>query len=113
MAHFAELDNNNIVLRVIVVADEFESDGKNWCHNTFGGIWEQTSYNNKIKKQYAGVGYSYDAVNDVFIQPQPYPSWTLDENFDWQPPIQYPSDGYTRENAYFWNEETQSWNLLN
>ena len=108
MAHFAEIDSTNIVVRVIVVADEHELNGAEWCNNLFGGNWVQTSYNNNIRKQYAGVGYTYDAVNDVFILPQPYGSWTLDENFDWQPPTSMPSDA-SETKGYAWSEPDQQW----
>jgi hypothetical protein len=105
MAHFAELDSNNIVLRVIVVADEHEADGENWCNNFAGGTWKQTSYNANIRKQFAGIGYTYDATKDKFIAPQPYPSWALDSNDDWQPPTPYPDDN----KLYFWDEDSLSW----
>lgn len=105
MAHFAEIDSTNIVLRVIVVADEHEINGAEWCHNLLGGTWIQTSYNNRIRKQYAGIGYSYDADADVFIAPQPFPSWTLDSNHDWQPPTEMPNDG----KMYRWNEASLAW----
>ena len=103
MAHFAEIDSNNKVLRVIVVADEHEADGANWCHNLLGGTWVQTSYNNRIRKQYAGIGFSYDEEADVFVAPKPYASWTLDENHDWQPPTAKP------EGDYMWDEDSLSW----
>ena len=103
MAHFAEIDESNTVLRVIVVADEHEANGTEWCHDLLGGTWIQTSYNNNIRKQYAGVGFTYDADADVFIAPQPYPSWTLDTDHDWQPPTPMP-DG-----DWVWNESDQSW----
>lgn len=105
MAHFAELDKNNIVLRVIVVDNSVEHDGENWCHNLFGGRWKQTSYNNRIRKQYAGIGYTYDEKNDVFVAPQPFPSWTLDKNHDWQPPVPYPAG----DKMYFWSESKKKW----
>ena len=117
MAHFAELDENNIVTRVIVVHNnelkdvktESEVKGVGFCASLLGGTnWVQTSYNNNMRKQFAGVGYTYDDVNDVFVAPQPYPSWTLDENHDWQPPSPKPDD----ENIYTWNEETQSWDIV-
>jgi hypothetical protein len=93
MAHFAELDQNNITLRVIVVPDKDEADGENWCNALLGGRWRQTSYNATIRKNYAGVGYSYDAAYDAFIPPQPYASWTLDtETCQWAPPIPWPED---------------------
>ena len=107
MAHFAEIDENNIVLRVLVVDNEQEQRGQEFLSVDLGlgGTWIQTSYNGNFRKQFAGRGYEYDSVADVFIQPQPYPSWSLDENFDWQPPIPYPNDGAD----YSWNEEDQSW----
>ena len=113
MANFAELDNNNIVLRVISVhnneckdqnENENEAIGTLFCHNLLGGRWIQTSYNNNIRKQLAGIGYMYDAEADVFITPQPCPSWTLDSNHDWQPPVPKPTEG-----MWSWNEETLSW----
>ena len=70
--------------------------------------WVQTSYNNNIRKQFAGVGFTYDDVNDIFVAPQPYPSWSLDDNSDWQAPTPMPED----DNMYSWNEDTQSWDLV-
>jgi hypothetical protein len=105
MAHFAEIDSTNTVLRVIVVADEHETNGAEWCNSLLGGTWVQTSYNNNIRKQYAGIGYSYDESADVFVAPQPFPSWSLDENYDWQAPIDYPADG----KIYSWDETNQVW----
>lgn len=105
MAHFAEIDQNNVVLRVIVVDDSFEANGSEWCASTFGGTWVQTSYNGRIRKNYAGVGFTYDPARDAFIPLQPYPSWTLDEaTCLWQPPVPMPTDG-----LYVWNEEQQEW----
>lgn len=105
MAHFAELDENNIVIRVLVVSNDLEHRGADFLANDLGlgGNWIQTSYNGNIRKQYAGVGYNYDSVADVFIAPQPYPSWLLNENFDWQPPTPKP------EGDWFWDEATLSW----
>jgi hypothetical protein len=108
MAHFAELDNNNKVIRVLVVADEFEADGENWCSNLFGGRWKQTSYNNRIRYNYAGVGSTYDEEHDAFYCVSPYASWVLDERFQWKPPIDYPDDG----KVYFWNEDIIQWQEL-
>ena len=102
MAHFAEIVDG-VVQRVIVVHDNDEANGAQFCHDLFGGEWIQTSYNGTIRKQYAGIGFTYDHVRDEFVQPQPYGSWTLDENNDWQPPTPKP-DG-----NYYWNEETQTW----
>ena len=103
MAHFAEIDSTNTVLRVIVVADEHEANGAEWCHNLLGGTWIQTSYNNRIRKQYAGIGFTYDAVKDQFVAPQPFASWTLDSNNDWQAPTPKP------EGSFYWDEETLAW----
>lgn len=110
MAHFAEIDENNIVLRVLVVPNEQEHCGQEFLANdlNLGGIWIQCSYNNRIRKQYPGIGYSYNPDADVFIAPQPYPSWSLNENHDWQPPIPYPNDN----NRYYWNEEVLNWELV-
>jgi hypothetical protein len=117
MAHFAQIDENNIVTQVIVVADsdcgggqypESDPTGAAFCNKLLGGTWKQTSYNNNFRKRYAGVGYKYDADLDMFIAPQPYPSWTLDNEGDWQPPVAMPDDG----NPYVWNEETQSWDAV-
>ena len=102
MAHFAQLDENNVVISVIVVGDEYEATYADW-RKEFGETYVQTSYNNRIRKQYAGIGFTYDPVADVFIAPQPYPSWSLDSNHDWQPPIPKP-EGY-----YIWNEEELAW----
>jgi hypothetical protein len=112
MAHFAQIENG-IVVNVIVVNNnellvdgvELESKGVEFCQSLFGGDWKQTSYNGTIRKQYAGVGYTYDVTADVFIAPQPYPSWSLDENYDWQAPIDYPADG----KLYSWDEANQVW----
>jgi hypothetical protein len=114
MAHFAELDENNMVLRVIVVhnndcldanGDESEAVGVAFCQNLLGGNWKQTSYNGNIRKHYAGIGYTYDASRDAFIPPQPYPSWSLDADCNWQAPVPMPSDG----KMYSWDEATQAW----
>jgi hypothetical protein len=114
MAHFAELDANNIVIRVIVVGDadtadvsgaEKEETGAAFCKRLLGGTWKQTSYNGNIRKHYAGIGYTYDAGRDAFITPQPYPSWALDDNADWQAPVPMPTDG----KMYGWDEPTLSW----
>ena len=101
MSHFAEIDNNGIVLRVIVAEQDFINSGT--VGDSFN--WVQTSFNHNFRKQFAGKGFTYDKVNDVFVRPQPYPSWTKDGNHDWQPPVAYPDDG----NVYNWNEGTQAW----
>lgn len=107
MSHWAELDENNIVLRVLAGDnnDPNGDEGYKWLIDNLGGRWVKTSYNHNFRKQYAGIGYSYDEERDVFIKPQPYPSWNLDANHDWQPPTPMPDDGI----SYFWNEETLSW----
>lgn len=107
MAHYAFLDDNNVVTEVITGKDESELiDGlipEEWYGNFRGQRCIRTSYNHNIRKQYAGVGFTYDADADVFIAPQPFPSWTLDSNHDWQPPTQKP------EGMFYWNEETLAW----
>ena len=110
MAHYAFLDSNNIVTEVIVGRNEDEvvngvSDWEEWYGNFCGQVCKRTSYNNNIRKQYAGIGYSYDPVADVFVTPQPFPSWSLDSNHDWQPPIPRPLD----DGLWAWNEDTQEW----
>ncbi len=101
MSHFAKLDKDNIVTKVIVAEQDFINSGA--VGDSF--LWIQTSYNNNFRKQFAGIGDTYDKVNDVFILPQPYESWSLDANFDWQPPTAKPDDG----KMYTWNEDTKSW----
>jgi hypothetical protein len=115
MAHFAQIDENNIVQQVIVVhnnelldknGDENENLGSQFCSNLLVGNWLQTSYNRTIRKNYAGVGDTYDADRDAFYGPQPYPSWTLNEDSCiWEAPTSYPADGA----IYKWNESTTSW----
>jgi hypothetical protein len=110
MAHYAYIDENNLVVAVIVGKDESELidglDTEIYYAQGTDYIVKRTSYNNRIRKQYAGVGYSYDLVNDVFIAPQPFSSWTLDDNFDWQPPTSRPEGKYT------WDENTLSWIVI-
>ena len=121
MAHFAELDSTNTVLQVIVLSNETcgepelqypdtESVGRAFIAQTLGlgWNWKQTSYNGTFRSKYAGVGYIYDADEDVFISPQPYPSWSLDENYDWQPPTPMPDDGI----MYVWDEPNLVWQVL-
>lgn len=115
MAHFAQLDENNIVTQVIVVSNnelldengvEQESKGISFCQSLLGGNWKQTSYNGNFRKNYAGIGFSYDASRDAFISPKPFNSWVLNEDTcRWDPPIAYPND----KKNYVWNEETVSW----
>lgn len=117
MAHFAKLDENNVVTQVIVVANkdcsdangvEKESIGIAFCERLFGGNWKQTSYNGNIRKNYAGVGYKYHADIDAFVPPKPYPSWVLNDKAQWDPPVPMPSDA-SMEKRYSWDEATQSW----
>ena len=106
MSHWAEIDNENKVIRVLVGDnnDPNGDEGYQWLIDNLGGTWIQTSYNNNFRKQYAGIGYTYDAVNDVFIAPQPFASWSLNENFDWQPPTPMPTEG-----RWSWDEDSLSW----
>ena len=104
MSHFAEIDENNIVVRVLV-GDNNEPDEGEAFMNSLGGRWVKTSYNGTIRKNYAGVGYSYDSALDAFIAPKPYDSWTLDADAKWQPPVAYPTDGV----MYIWSEEKLDW----
>lgn len=108
MAHYAFLDENNIVTEVIPGIDETELieglDTETWYGNFRGQLCKRTSYNNKIRKQYAGIGFTYNPEADVFIEPQPYASWSLDENYDWQPPIPMPNEG-----KWYWDEISKNW----
>ena len=109
MAHYAFLDNNNIVTEVIGGIDETELiEGlhpETWYGNFRGQVCKRTSYNNRIRKQYCGIGYSYNAEADVFVAPQPFASWSLDSNFDWQPPVARPTD----DKFYTWSEDDLTW----
>ena len=121
MAHFAELDNDNKVLRVVVVGNDCvpsdeHVDGETWCINFFkGGIWKQTSYNHNFRKQYAGIGFTYDPAKNKFISPKPHASWSLDSNDDWQAPVTYPTITTYGSNdpldTYLisWDEAGQKW----
>jgi len=114
MAHFAKLENN-VVTQVIVVSNqdildekgqESEELGIAFCSNLLGGTWKQTSYNGTIRKNYAGIGYTYDEGRDAFIAPKPFASWVLDEETcQWKAPVDMPTD----DKRYTWNEETTSW----
>jgi hypothetical protein len=115
MAHFAQLDDQNTVLQVIVIHNnelldngvESEAKGIAFCKSLFPNTrWAQTSYNSNIRKNYAGVGFLYDPIRDAFIPPKPYPSWVLNETTcQWNAPIPYPTDG----ERYVWDEATQTW----
>ncbi len=124
MAHFAELkskvdptghttDTHQVVERVVVVGNDcvpsdMHVDGETWCSNFFkGGSWKQTSYNNNFRKQYCGKGYVYDSAKDKFLSPQPYKSWALDGNDDWQAPVTYPTD--TTDKRINWDEPNLRW----
>jgi hypothetical protein len=116
MAHFAKLDENNSVIAVNVVdnaaldSNNEEASGIAFLTEWSGGYtnWKQTSYNHKFRKQYAGIGYTYDPVADVFIAPQPYPSWSLDADYNWQAPTPTPTEG-----RWSWDEATLSWVEVN
>jgi hypothetical protein len=124
MAHFAELNSSNEVLRVIVISnDDVNSNGGDYSssaetfvasivpYQTGGVSWKQTSYNNNARKQYAGVGYTYDSSKNKFIAPQPYNSWSLDSNDDWQAPVTYPSTDEVGSNILLidWDEGNLRW----
>lgn len=109
MAHFAKLDESNTVTEVVVVNNSDapdEATGVAFLLSLFGPAnWKQCSYNGNIRKQYPGISYTYDPVADVFIAPQPFPSWQLDANHDWQPPMPSPKP----EKDWRWDEPTLSW----
>ena len=126
MAHFAQLDENNIVTQVIVLGPksccdhngtELEMLGIAHCKRKYGvdTNWVQTSYNNNIRANYAGVGFTYDSENDVFIPPKPFPSWVLDSNYQWVSPVGYATTLTQAQidagQSYLWDEDTQSWIL--
>ena len=105
MSHFAEIDLNNIVTRVLVGDnnDPKGDEGYQWLLDNLGGTWIQTSYNNNIRGVYAGIGYKYNLSEDIFITPQPYPSWTRTGSF-WNAPTPMPEDG-----MWSWNETDLRW----
>ena len=111
MAHFAKLGTGNLIERVEVVSNDIATDeqtGIDFLNNLYGtrDTWKQTSYNGTIRKNFAGIGYTYDQTRDAFIPPKPYNSWTLDETTClWEAPVAYPDDGQ----EYEWNENTTSW----
>ena len=131
MAHFAELDENNVVLRVVVVGDKDTADangvekehiGAAFCERLFGGTWKQTSYNGNMRARFAGIGMTYDADNDVFLSPKPYASWTLNtDTWAWDAPIARPADEDPEADppiVYEWDEDayqadnTTGWTLV-
>ena len=115
MAHYAQINSSNIVTQVIVIDNKDTADangtekeyiGAAYCERLFGGTWKQTSYNGNIRKNYAGIGYTYDSTRDAFIPPKPFASWTLNENTcRWDSPVAMPTDG----KRYSWNEEQLAW----
>jgi hypothetical protein len=115
MAHFAKIDENNIVTQVVVVDNKDTSDasgvekehiGAAHLEKILGGVWKQTSYNGNMRKNYAGIGYTYDPVRDAFIPPQPFASWLLNAGSClWEAPVPMPTDG----KMYRWDEDTTSW----
>jgi len=114
MAHFAQINSDNVVTQVIVVSNDdcaggtypaSDSVGAAFCNNLLGGTWKQTSYNNNFRVRYAGIGYAFNEELDAFIAPKPYPSWTLNEDTaDWEAPVERPEEG-----MWTWNEATQEW----
>jgi len=124
MAHFAELNSSNVVLRVVVISNEdVDANGGDYSteaetfvsglvpHSDGGVAWKQTSYNGNQRKQYAGIGFSFDSVKNKFISPKPYASWSLDSNDDWQAPVTFPSTNEIDSNpvAIIWDEDNQKW----
>ena len=116
MAHFAELDADNVVLRVVVIGNADTSDangvekehiGAAFCEKLFGGTWKQTSYNGNMRKRYAGIGYTYHADIDAFVAPKPFPSWTLNNTTaEWEAPVAMP---VVEGKRFIWNEATGAW----
>ena len=124
MAHFAELNSSNEVLRVVVISnDDVNANGGDQHadaetfvasivpHSTGGTAWKQTSYNNNFRKQYAGIGDTFDSSKNKFISPQPYPSWSLDSNDDWEAPVSYPTitEIDSEPVIIYWDEDNQKW----
>lgn len=107
MAYFAEIDEQNTVIRVLAVPDEEQHRGQSFLADDLklGGIWIETSYNDEFRKQFASPGFSFDPHANVFIRPQPYSSWVLNDNHDWQPPVPYPTEG----GQWTWNETNKEW----
>jgi len=114
MAHFAKINSDGIVEDVVITPNEKPNEGHDWLVERFGGTWIKTSYNTfagehllggePLRKNYAGIGFTYDEERDAFIPPQPYPSWIVnEETCRWEAPVSMP------EGAYIWDEETVSW----
>jgi hypothetical protein len=118
MAHFAKIDENNVVTQVVVVSNKDTADangvekehiGAAFCERLFGGTWKQTSYNGNFRRNYAGIGYIYNADIDAFVPPKPYASWILNnDTAQWEPPVSMPGDG----EIYSWDEATTSWVVM-
>ena len=110
MSHFAEIDENNTVVRVLVGDNDMPNEGYDWFVENLGGRWIKTSYNGSIRRQFAAVGMVYNENLDAFIDPKPFDSWIFNQDtYQWDPSVPYPDDG----NMYQWNEDTQSWDLVN
>jgi hypothetical protein len=109
MSHFAEIDDNNIVLRVLVGDNDYPNEGYDWFVENLGGTWIQTSYNGNIRKNFASAGFSYDSELDAFIPPKPFESWVLDDTCNWTAPTPYPTD----DKLYTWDEDSQTWSEIN
>lgn len=109
MSHFAEIDENNTVLRVLVMDNDLPNEGYDWLIENLGGTWVQTSYNANFRKHFAGVGFTYDSERDVFIPPKPFDSWLLNnDTLTWEAPVPYPQ---TNE-MYQWNESILNWETV-
>jgi len=110
MAHFCQIDENNIVLRVVTIPNEQENRGEEYLSVDLGlgGRWIQTSYNNNIRNVYAGIGFTYNENLDIFVSPKPFPSWVLNSEGYWEAPIPRPTDP---NKVYGWNEINQEWNI--
>jgi len=116
MAHYAKLDENNVVTQVVVIDNKDTADasgvekehiGAAFCERLFGGTWKQTSYNGNIRKNYAGIGYTYRSDIDAFVAPKPFASWILNADAQWEAPVAMPTDGQ----MYTWDEATTSWKV--
>jgi len=114
MAHYAQIDENNVVTQVVVIDNKDTADasgvekehiGAAFCERLFGGTWKQTSYNSNKRKNYAGIGYTYRADIDAFVAPKPFASWILNADAQWEAPVAMPTDGQ----MYTWDEATTSW----
>lgn len=116
MAHYAQIDANNVVTQVVVIDNKDTADasgvekehiGAAFCERLFGGTWKQTSYNGNIRKNYAGIGYTYRSDIDAFVAPKPFASWILNADAQWEAPVAMPTDGQ----MYTWDEATTSWKV--